>query len=291
MPLPIILFAVAAEKATETAILWYYGGAAVVVVGGTAYMMWPSGKKDIPLTPDQKKQVKKDADEIEKRLQKPIVIAEADLVKTNGNVKTVIAQTSELQTRIDSSVKQLSKTTAKADDAAVQIINLAQPLHVAANNAVNNVQVMTKELALARKNFDEVTTALQASQQSFSEIETQLRGTRDQLSTTEKEWSDSTATTRSQLSQMLVQQQLIDDACEKINASSIQAAEIKSLKQQLGKLSSNNQSLTETVNKLSQNLITVIEENKSLRAENQRAPGQSNIEPSNANTYKPTLFR
>jgi len=100
MPLPLIAFAVAV-KATETAVVWYYGGAAVcVVAGGTAYFMWPSSGK-VPLTPDQINQIKTDADEIAKRQQQPIILAEAMLVNTaeniKENIKTVIVQTCHFQ--------------------------------------------------------------------------------------------------------------------------------------------------------------------------------------------------
>ena len=304
MPLPLIAFAVAV-KATETAIVWYYGGAAVcVVAGGTAYFMWPSSR-ETPLTPDQINQIKTNADEIAKRQQQPIIVAKAILANTAENIKTVIVQTCEQQTHIDSSVHQLTQTAIKADDATTQIITITQPLRVAANDAVNHVQAMTDELATARRNFDELTTALQKSQESLAKTEGHLRETHGKLTTTQEELVATTTSARNQLSQLLQQQQLIDEAFKKINLGSIQGDEIKSLKQQIMNLSSKNQILSETVNKLSKNIILVIEENKTLRAENialkititlltsekQPISGQPNSEPPNANPYKPSMFR
>lgn len=306
MPIPLIAFAVAA-KATETALVWYYAGAAVCVVagGGTAYwMLLPNGKQ-IPLTLDQVNQIKTDHDEIIKREQRPEIIAKSVMVNTSNQVKTVIDQTCEQQIRTDIAVRQFNQTAINANKATTLVNNIAQPLQAAANDAINNIQAMKKELALAQKHLEEETHALQRSQASLSEIEDQLRDTRDKLSSSQEQLAITTTTACSQLLQLTDLQQRFDDVFNKMKTGTVHDAELEVMKQQVEKLSSRNQSLTNIVNKLSHNTMIAIEDSKTLRSENialkktiasfapeeQGIQRQTNSEPAHANPYKLSMFR
>ena len=276
------------------------------IVGGIVTLsIWLSQKPKY--TAAQLDQIKTDKEALIELEQQPAIIVQAVLSSVHEHINVVVSQTDEQNKRMDSAIHAFTETIANASDTTETLNNVTQAMHLAASHTISNVQAMEKELQRARKRFDDVTHALQQTQSSLIETESKLHETHDKLATSQEELSTTALIARHQLTHLCNRQQLIDEALHQIESGKNQAADIEIMKKQIKKLSSKNESLNAMVNKLSQNIMVVIEENKTLRAENstlkqtislllhapdkQSVQDKSRSESSHPNPYSPSMFR
>lgn len=277
-------------NASKTAIGWYSAGGALFgasggyyyqeeISDGITYLFFSSR----PLTSEQTKIIETDNNEIARRRQQPVDLANEIRGNSLSSVHDVLNQTSEQQQYLTSSVRQLNQSTINIDDTTQRLCRIKEALQMTANDADHNMQAMTVEL-------NEIILLFQAHQQSISGTQKQLTETNNKLATTEQEL----AAVTQQFIQALETQKSIEDA-SKQHTETIRNTENNALHEQLSELSSKNESLTSMVDKLSHNLLKAMKENKMLRAEHKthekmKGLSESKSESSNEHAYNPSMF-
>ena len=285
------------------------GGIGLVVggaIGGIVTLsIWLSQKPKY--TTAQLDQIKTNKEAIIKLEQQPAIIVQAVLSSVHEHINLVVRQTDEQIKQMGTAINAFTETIANASDTTETLKHLTQAMHLAANHTTSNVQAIEKELRCARKRFDGVTHALQQTQSALMDTESKLHETHDKLAASQEELSITALIARHQLTHLCNRQQLIDEALHQIESGKHQAADIEIMEKQIKKLSSKNESLNAMVNRLSQNIMILIGENQTLRAENStlkqtisllfHTPDKQNVQEksrdklSNPNPYSPLMFR
>lgn len=279
MPIPFFI-ALTATKTAGSAIGWYIAeavGSALAGVGGYYYRKEISNTISSLFswfrsgTAEQIKIIETTNNEITRRQQQSITLANKAYETSLNNTQEVLNQTHNQQQYLTSSVHQLNQSTTNIEDATAKLCRIQAALQLIANDANHNMQSITAEL-------NDIIQILQESLHSLSGTHKQVTETNNNVTTTDQEL----AVVTQQLIQTIEMQQSTDVA-------STLTIENNRLQIQLNELSAKNEILTSMVSKLSQRLMNVIEENKTLRAEN-KLPSELKPEPYNENTYNPSLF-
>ena len=285
------------------------GGIGLVVggvVGGIVTLSIYLSQKP-KYTRAQLDQIKTNKEAIITLEQQPALIAQAVLSNVHEHINQVVLQAGEQNQHMGSAINAFTETVANASETTETLKHATQAMHLAANNTIINAQAVEKKLRRARKRFDEVTHALQQTQSSLTDTESKLHETHDKLAVSQEELSITASIARHQLTHLCNRQQLIDEALHQIESGKNQDADLEILQKHIKKLSSKNESLNVMVKKLSKNIIILIAENTTLRAENStlkqtiallfQAPDKQNIQEksgsksSHSNPYSPLMFR
>lgn len=196
--LPIIAFAVAAEKtATASYALYLYcaGGAVAggAALGGGIWLFTP--KKPSPRSEND---IEIDV-ELGLQQQKSLELAASILLNVDEQTQTALIQQSEHLEVLGGSIDQLNETLLLAADSATQMQQLIQPLHETAMSAEETVQTMALKLKCAQEQLASVTHELQKTQSALQEKERQLLDSMGQLMTSQEQLTVTSHATRRQL--------------------------------------------------------------------------------------------